>query len=71
VPGTQPGVELVRRRADGQSWLFAINHSQLAATVATSGLELLTSTPVSGALAVPAGAVRVVREPTTTREERP
>jgi beta-galactosidase len=71
APGTQPGVELVRRRADGQSWLFVINHSQQAATVAASGLELLTSTPVSGALAVPAGAVRVVREPTTTREERP
>ncbi|MFF2454325.1 beta-galactosidase [Isoptericola sp. NPDC058082] len=66
------GVEVVRRWADdgttddATSWLFAINHTDADATLGTpdapvTGTELLSGDTVEGSLAVPAGAVRVVR----------
>ncbi len=61
-----PGVEVVRRRDPGQggraSWLFAINHGDEPASLEASGLELLTGAEVAGRLALPAGAVAIVRE---------
>ncbi|USQ86585.1 beta-galactosidase [Streptomyces phaeoluteigriseus] len=56
-------VEVVRRSGDTGSYLFAINHTATDAKVPLdrSGTELLTGERAAGRLAVPAGAVRVVR----------
>jgi beta-galactosidase len=65
APPTFPapfGLELVRRSGDGRSYLFAINHTDQALTIAASGHDLVTDTAVAGELTVPAGAVAVVRE---------
>jgi beta-galactosidase len=67
VCGSAPpgGVEVVRRREPGQrgaSWLFAINHGGEPAVLPASGVELLTGAEVAGRLALPAGAVAIVRE---------
>lgn len=56
-----PGVEMVRRRSEVGSWLFAVNHTDAPAEVAASGHELLTGTDVER-LVVPAGGVAVLRE---------
>lgn len=61
VAVASPGVELVRRRSDRGSWVFAVNHTDASVQVAVSGRELLTDTVVDG-LTVGAGAVAVVRE---------
>ncbi|BCW80013.1 beta-galactosidase [Arthrobacter sp. NicSoilC5] len=61
VADADPGVELVRRMAaDGQSFLFAINHTRSAASVSATGADLLTGEPFAGT--VPAGGVAVVAE---------
>ncbi|WP_175407520.1 beta-galactosidase [Streptomyces sp. TRM64462] len=56
-------VEVVRRTGDTGTYLFAINHTGDDAKVPLDapGTELLTGERVAGRLAVPAGAVRVVR----------
>ncbi|ACL41086.1 Beta-galactosidase [Pseudarthrobacter chlorophenolicus A6] len=55
------GVELVRRRsADGQRFLFAINHTRSSAAVSATGTDLLTGEPFGGS--VPAGSIAVIRE---------
>ncbi|MDQ0579209.1 beta-galactosidase [Streptomyces rishiriensis] len=56
-------VEVVRRSGETGSYLFAINHTATDAKVPleTPGTELLTGERAAGRLAVPAGAVRVVR----------
>ncbi|MFG2372981.1 beta-galactosidase [Streptomyces sp. NPDC048504] len=56
-------VEVVRREGESGSFLFAINHSasDVKVPLGTDGAELLTGEPATGGLAVPAGAVRVVR----------
>ncbi|MDT0396597.1 MULTISPECIES: beta-galactosidase [Streptomyces] len=56
-------VEVVRRTGESGTFLFAINHTAADAKVPldTPGTELLTGEPAAGRLAVPAGAVRVVR----------
>ncbi|MET8976461.1 beta-galactosidase [Streptomyces sp. NPDC004539] len=56
-------VEVVRRSGESADYLFAINHSDADAKVPlrAPGTELLTGEPTAGHLAVPAGAVRVVR----------
>jgi beta-galactosidase len=56
-----PGVEVVRRRSELGSWLFVINHADVAAEVPASGHELLSGTDVDH-LSVPAGGVAVLRE---------
>ncbi|CAM5481408.1 Beta-galactosidase OS=Streptomyces griseomycini OX=66895 GN=FHS37_003712 PE=3 SV=1 [Streptomyces griseomycini] len=56
-------VEVVRRTGESGTFLFAINHTAGDAEVPldTTGTELLTGERAAGRLAVPAGAVRVVR----------
>ena len=62
-PVTTPeGVEVVRRRRGGQSWLFAINHTGDAQQLSVSGHDLVSDQPVNGRLRLAAGAVSVVRE---------
>ena len=55
------GVELTRRRSeDGSSFVFAINHSRMDASVSVSGIDLISGTRFGGT--IPAGAVAVVAE---------
>ncbi|MEU2249713.1 beta-galactosidase [Streptomyces sp. NPDC019224] len=56
-------VEVVTRTGEAGTYLFVINHTEDAAKVPLDapGTELLTGEPATGHLAVPAGAVRVVR----------
>ncbi|MEU6762213.1 beta-galactosidase [Streptomyces sp. NPDC046853] len=56
-------VEVVTRQGDTGSYAFVINHSESDAKVPLDahGTELLTGERAAGRLAVPAGAVRVVR----------
>lgn len=56
-------VEVVRRVGPDASYLFAINHGDEDAAVPVTGVELLTGEECDGSLKVPAGEVRVVREP--------
>lgn len=61
--GLAHDVEVVRRAGESGTYLFAINHSGADTEVALDGpgTELLTGKPAADRLAVPAGAVRVVR----------
>ncbi|SCD62453.1 beta-galactosidase [Streptomyces sp. ScaeMP-e83] len=61
--GLPHDVEVVRRTGSTGTYLFALNHTETDAKVVldTPGTELLTAEPATGHLAVPAGAVRVVR----------
>ncbi|CAL9673204.1 Beta-galactosidase [Streptomyces sp. enrichment culture] len=56
-------VEVVRRTGASGTYLFAVNHTGSDAKVPleAAGTELLTGDRATGRLAVPAGAVRVVR----------
>jgi beta-galactosidase len=54
------GVELTRRRAEGRSFVFAINHSRADATVRVVGADLLSGERFTGT--VPAGGVAVIAE---------
>ncbi|MEU5954616.1 beta-galactosidase [Streptomyces sp. NPDC047525] len=56
-------VEVVTRRGGSGTYVFAINHTESEAKVPLDahGTELLTGERAAGRLAVPAGAVRVVR----------
>ncbi|GGX32667.1 beta-galactosidase [Streptomyces lomondensis] len=56
-------VEVVRRTGESGTYLFAVNHTGSDAKVPLEapGTELLTGERAAGRLAVPAGAVRVVR----------
>ncbi|MDG9719646.1 beta-galactosidase [Streptomyces sp. DH24] len=56
-------VEVVRRTGESGTCLFVINHTATDTKVPleTSGTELLSGERAAGRLAVPAGAVRVVR----------
>ncbi|MFF5369442.1 beta-galactosidase [Streptomyces sp. NPDC013187] len=56
-------VEVVRRTGASGTYLFALNHTGADAKVPLEvpGTELLTGERAAGCLAVPAGAVRVVR----------
>ncbi|MDX3227684.1 beta-galactosidase [Streptomyces sp. ME19-01-6] len=62
-PDLPRDVEVVHRTGDCGSYLFAINHGDTDAKVpqTVSGTELLTGERSAGHLAVPAGAVRVLR----------
>lgn len=57
-----PGVEVVRRTDGDRSYLFLLNHTDLPATVAAAGVDLVDGSPVTGAVRLPPGAVAVVRE---------
>lgn len=56
-------VEVVRRNGETGSYVFVVNHTASEAKVPldAAGTELLTGERAAGRLAVPAGAVRVVR----------
>jgi beta-galactosidase len=56
-------VEVVRRTGASGIYLFAVNHtgSDVKVPLEAAGTELLTGDRAAGRLAVPAGAVRVVR----------
>jgi len=56
------GIETIRRRADGASYLFAINHTDQGVDVPAAGVELLSGRPCTAIVHVPAGGVAVVRE---------
>ncbi len=56
-----PGVEVVRRRGDGRSWLFLANDTGTDQTVAVTGHDLVADQPVGPVVLAP-GAVAVVRE---------
>ena len=56
-----PGVEAVRRRGEGGSWLFLANDTSTDQTVAVTGHDLVTDRPV-GPVVLGPGGVAVVRE---------
>jgi beta-galactosidase len=58
-----PDVEVVVRANQSERFRFVINHSGSAVSVDGHGIELTSGDPVNGSLEVPAGAVRVIREP--------
>ncbi|MGC0209091.1 beta-galactosidase [Streptomyces levis] len=62
-PDLPRDVEVVRRTGESGTYLFAVNHTGADAKVPLEmpGTELLTGERAAGRLAVPAGAVRVVR----------
>ena len=62
VVSTAAGVEVQRRRAGEQTWLFVLNHTSTEASVAATGTDIVTGVAVSGTVTVPPGGVAVVRE---------
>jgi beta-galactosidase len=56
------GVEVVRRRSAGQSWLFVLNHTTEPCEVTTTGHDLVSDGPVGPTLRLAAGRTAVVRE---------
>ena len=63
-------VDVVRRVGSDASYLFVINHGSTDAAVTASGSELITGQPATGTVTVPAGAVRVIREPISPSARR-
>lgn len=55
--GTQPGVEVVRRRS---GVIFALNHTRDEAVLAVSGKELLSGARIDGELRLAPGAVAAI-----------
>ncbi|MBE1492245.1 beta-galactosidase [Plantactinospora soyae] len=60
-PGAPDGVEAVRRRTAGESWLFLLNHTDVPQTVPASGVDLLTGVRAES-VTLPAGGCAVLRE---------
>lgn len=56
------GLELVRRRGETGSFLFALNHGRTALTMHARGIDLLTGERFEGLIVVEPGDVRVIRE---------
>lgn len=56
------GVEVVRRSKNDQSWIIAINHTNSAVKLSTSGTELLSGHQIAGSIKISAGEVAVIRE---------
>ncbi|GIJ44154.1 beta-galactosidase [Virgisporangium aliadipatigenens] len=53
------GVDLVRRTANGQGWLFAVNHTDRPQPLPADGTDLVTGNPAGGT--IPPGGVAVVK----------
>jgi beta-galactosidase len=53
---------VVRRRGSSTSYLFVLNHTTTAATIAVNGYDLVSEAEVGGSLTVPPGTSAVVRE---------
>src|SRR6478672_7319815 len=62
IAGLPLGVEATRRVGTEGSWLFLLNHTDAAHEVGATGYDLVADRRVDGALALPPGAVAVVRE---------
>ncbi|MDN5767982.1 MAG: beta-galactosidase trimerization domain-containing protein [Humibacillus sp.] len=56
------GVEATRRSSTDGSWLFLLNHTHTAQTVAASGHDLVADIPAEGSVELAPGAVAVIRE---------
>jgi beta-galactosidase len=56
------GVDAVRREGDDRSFLFVFNHTDQAATIRATGLDVRHNVPVDGSVTIPAGGYAVVRE---------
>ncbi len=66
LPGARPGVEVVRRVADGRSWLFAVNHTADDVALPVAGVDLVTGARREAGDVLAAGGVAVVRDASTT-----
>jgi beta-galactosidase len=64
LPAFPEGLEAVSRSNGENTYLFLINHSEEEHKYAAQGHELILGEDVSTVVAVPAGAVRVVRTST-------
>ena len=62
APGAGPDVDVVRRVGADAAYRFVINHGADPVEVAATGTELLTGSAATGIIAVPAGAVRIIKE---------
>lgn len=67
VEGVPDGVEVVRRASREATFLAVINHTDTAAEVAAAGVDCVTGAELVGAVVVPAGGARVLREHGGTR----
>ena len=56
------GVEAVRRRAGGRSWLFLLNHGAGEARVAVDGYDLVSAGSIDSEIVLPPGGCAVIRE---------
>ncbi len=56
-----PGVEVVRRRTDDETFLFILNHTDDAVSVPCAGTDLVTGADVDAGVDVGPGGVAVVR----------
>ncbi|MEH1099914.1 beta-galactosidase [Micromonospora sp. CPCC 205561] len=61
-PGAPAGVEAVRRRGAGTSWLFLLNHTDRPQRVPAAGVDLLTGATIDPEVHLPAGGAAVLRE---------
>ncbi len=61
------GLEVVIRSTETGSFTFLLNHADADAEYPAAGLELLTGETVTGAIRIPAGAVRVIHAHVGTR----
>lgn len=61
-PSGAAGVEVIRRRGDGATYTFVINHSTHPHRATLRGVELITGDSIDGDIVVDAGDVRIVRE---------
>jgi len=62
VASVPAGVEVVRRSGDGRSFLFVLNHTPEPVRVEAHGHDLVTDTPVTGAVRIAAGGCAIIRE---------
>ncbi len=62
-PDLPAGLEVVRRVNNRYQFTILVNHEDVDVPVAVNGVELLTGAACAGTVVVPAGEVRVVREP--------
>ncbi len=56
------GVEVIRRRAGDQSWLFVLNHGSIEHRVPATGFDLVNGVGVENEVRVGPGGFAVVRE---------
>ncbi|MGC4763353.1 beta-galactosidase [Micromonospora sp. DT46] len=61
-PAAPAGVEAVRRRTVGASWLFLLNHTDRPQRVPAAGVDLLTGATADTEVHLPAGGAAVLRE---------